>query len=71
MSENESVLVLKAFILDSQIETPELVVIAHGKKEVLLSELMAQNPGILQGLVKERAEIYRHLGWEVPDACHK
>lgn len=68
MSENESVLVLKAFILDSQIETPELVVIAHGKKEVLLSELMAQNPDILRGLVKERAEVYRQLGGEVPNA---
>ena len=68
MSKTDPVLTLTAFVLDMQIEQPDSVVIAHGKKGVLLSELMAKNPDILRGLVEERAAVYRQLGWEVPNA---
>lgn len=71
MSKTDPILTLTAFLLDSQIETPELIVVAHGGKEVPFSEILAQNPAILPGLVEERAAVYRQLGWEVPDACHK
>lgn len=66
MSENESILMLEAFILDTKIENPEGCVIANGKNEVLLSELFAQKPDIRQGMIEERAEVFRKLGWEVP-----
>ena len=34
-------------------------------KEVLFSEILRNNPSLLSQLIKERAEAYRQLGWEV------
>ncbi len=64
-NENESVLILRAFLLDTQIEHPELVAIAHGKNEKLLSELFANSPSLRQKMLEERADVYRQLGWEI------
>lgn len=64
-TKNESVLILKAFLLDTQIEHPEQVVIVIGGKHSFLSELFAVNPNMRQEMIEELAEIYRQLGWEV------
>jgi len=64
--EHDSNLVFQAFVLDSQIETPEQIVVTHGGKEVPFSEILAQNPDMLRELIEARAEVFLQLGWEVP-----
>jgi hypothetical protein len=68
MSENESILILRAFILDTQIETPERMLIVKGKKHELMSELFKQNPELREQMIKDRVEVFQELGWELPDA---
>ena len=65
---NESVLTVEAFLLDMQIEQPDTILYASGEKEILFSEILAKNPGLLQKLLEKRAKVYRQLGWEVPNA---
>lgn len=65
-NENKSALLLRAFILDTQIEHPEQVVITNGDKSILLSELFEQVPSLREEMIQDRAEIYCQLGWEVP-----
>lgn len=62
-----SPLLLRAFILDTQLEHPDQVVIAVNERDVLLSEVFAFDPSIRQKMVEERAEVFRQLGWEVPE----
>lgn len=64
-STNDSILILRAFLLDTQLENPDQVVIAQGKKTVRLSELFAQDPAMRQKMMDDRAEVYRLLGWEI------
>ena len=64
----ESILTVTAFLLDTYIENPEGVLIVQGGKEVLFSELIADNPEKLTEIIEARAATYKQLGWEVPDA---
>jgi hypothetical protein len=67
----ESILLLKACLLDSQIDNPKGYIIVMGGKSFLLSEIFAKNPELKRSLIEERAQVYRLLGWEVPDAAHE
>jgi hypothetical protein len=61
-----SALILRAFILDNQIETSDQVLVVDGEKHSLFSEVLRGNPDHLQQLIDERAEVYQQLGWAVP-----
>jgi len=64
--ENDSALILQSYLLDTQIEDPEKILIVDGEKQVLLSELFALFPTMREKKIEERAEIFRQLGWEAP-----
>jgi hypothetical protein len=66
MTTTYGALVLKAFLLDTQIEHPDGIVIDDGDKPVLYSEILRNDPSILPRLKRERAEVYRQLGWAQP-----
>ena len=68
-AEPESILILKAFLLDTQIENPRGVVIAHGEATCFLDEVLAEQPELLPKMIEERARVYGLLGWEVLDDC--
>ena len=61
----KSALTLQAFILDTQIETPDQILVADGNEEFLFSETLSNDPSLLPQLIKERAEVYRQLGGEL------
>lgn len=62
----ENLLLFQAFLLDTQIDTPESCLIVDKGRNVLLSEVFAQQPQLLRDLIIQRAEVYRQLGLAVP-----
>lgn len=62
----DSGLIMQAFLLDTYLDEPDRALIVNGDDHFLLSYIYEQKPELREAYIRERAEVYRKLGWKIP-----